>query len=141
MSMINITQLHKINEEREKFKLKVYESVLRKCHERIKFVSKLPKSTNFCFYVVPNILYGVPLYDINACIIYVVSSLIKNGFYVAYTHPNLIYISWHNRQNSIEYKEKKEEKKKTELEYKKVDSFKPKSNFLYDVKTLDFLKK
>ena len=30
---------------------------------------------------------------------------------------------------------------KTELEYKKVDSFKSKSNFLYDVKTLDFLKK
>ena len=27
--MINITQLHKINEEREKFKLKVYESVLK----------------------------------------------------------------------------------------------------------------
>tara|TARA_B100002019_G_scaffold164447_1_gene141997 strand:+ start:182 stop:601 length:420 start_codon:yes stop_codon:yes gene_type:complete len=139
--MINITQLHKINEEREKFKLKVYESVLKKCHERIKFVSKLPKSNSFCFYVVPNILYGVPLYDINACIVYVVSALIKNGFYVAYTHPNLIYISWHNRQNSIEYKKKKEENKKTELEYKKVDSFKPKSNFLYDVKTLDFLKK
>ena len=139
--MINITQLHKINEEREKFKLKVYESVLKKCHERIKFVSKLPKSNSFCFYVVPNILYGVPLYDINSCIVYVVSALIKNGFYVAYTHPNLIYISWHNRQNSIEYKKQKEEKKKTELEYKKVDSFKPKSNFLYDVKTLDFLKK
>ena len=60
---------------------------------------------------------------------------------MAYTHPNLIYISWHNRQNSIEYKKQKEEKKKTELEYKKVDSFKPKSNFLYDVKKLDFLKK
>ena len=79
------------------------------------------------------------MYDVNACIVYIVSSLIKNGFYVAYTHPNLIYISWFNRQNSTEYKKQKENKKPN-LEYKKVESFKPKSNFLYDVKTLDFLK-
>ena len=141
MSMININELHKINDERQKFKITVYDKILKKCHERIKFVSKTPKGANFCFYIVPNIVYGVPIYDINQCIVYIVSALIKNGFYIAYTHPNLIYISWHNRQNSIEYKKQKEEKKKTELEYKKVDSFKPKSNFLYDVKKLDFLKK
>jgi len=139
MSMININDLHKINDERQKFKITVYDKILKKCHERIKFVSKTPKGANFCFYVVPNIVYGVPIYDINQCIVYIVSALIKNGFYVAYTHPNLIYISWHNRQNSIEYKKKKEEKKPN-LEYKKVETFKPKNNFLYDVKTLDFLK-
>ena len=142
MSMININELHRINEDREKYRLKVYESVLQKCHERIKFVSKTPKGANFCFYVVPNIIYGVPIYDINKCIVYIVTALIKNGFYVAYTHPNLIYISWFKRKNSIEYKkEKQPEKKKPNMEYKKVESFKPKNNFLYDVKTLDFLKK
>ena len=104
--MINITQLHKVNEEREKFKLKVYESVLKKCHERIKFVSKLPKSNSFCFYVVPNILYGVPLYDINACIVYVVSALIKNGFYVdaGCYHPlhlNNTYLLYKRSWNGI----------------------------------------
>ena len=139
MSMININDLHKINEERNKFKLKVYDSILKKCHERIKFVSKTPKGSNFCFYVVPNIIYGTPIYDLNACIVYIVGALIKNGFYVAYTHPNLIYISWHKMQNSIEYKKKKEESK-PKLDYKKIDTFKPKNNFLYDVKTLDFLK-
>lgn len=140
MSMININELHKINDDRNKYRITVYDKVLNKCHERIKFVSKTPKGSNFCFYVVPNILYGIPIYDVNACIVYIVGALIKNGFYVAYTHPNLLYISWFKRQNSIEYK-KKEEKKKPTMEYKKVDSFKPKNNFLYDVKTLDFLKK
>nr|QDY52274.1 hypothetical protein 5_71 [Mimiviridae sp. ChoanoV1] len=140
MSMINITELHKINEERQKFRISVYDKVLTKCHERIKFVSKTPQGSNFCFYVVPNIVYGVPIYNVNACVVYIVSALIKNGFYVAYTHPNLLYISWYNKQNTIEYKKKKEEKK-PEVEYKKVENFKPKNNFIYDVSSLDFLKK
>ena len=80
MSMININELHRINEDREKYRVKVYDSVLKKCHERIKFVSQTPKGSNFCFYVVPNILYGIPIYDVNACIVYIVSALIKNGF-------------------------------------------------------------
>ena len=140
MSMININELHKINEERQKFRISVYDKVLKKCHERIKFVSKTPQGSNFCFYVVPNIVYGVPIYNVNACVVYIVSALIKNGFYVAYTHPNLLYISWYNKQNTIEYKKKKEEKK-PEVEYKKVENFKPKNNFIYDVSSLDFLKK
>ena len=140
MSMINITELHKINEERQKFRISVYDKVLTKCHERIKFVSKTPQGSNFCFYVVPNIVYGIPIYNVNACVVYIVSALIKNGFYVAYTHPNLLYISWYNKQNTREYKKKKEEKK-PEVEYKKVENFKPKNNFIYDVSSLDFLKK
>lgn len=139
MSMINITELHKINEERKKFRISVYDKVLKKCHERIKFVSKTPQGSNFCFYVVPNIVYGVPIYNVNACVVYIVSALIKNGFYVAYTHPNLLYISWYNKQNTIEYKKKEE--KKPEVEYKKVENFKPKNNFIYDASSLDFLKK
>ena len=49
MSMININELHRINDDREKYRLKVYESVLKKCHERIKFVSKLLKELIFAF--------------------------------------------------------------------------------------------
>ena len=141
MSMININELHRINEDREKYRLKVYESVLQKCHERIKFVSKTPKGANFCFYVVPNIIYGVPIYDINKCIVYIVTALIKNGFYVAYTHPNLIYISWFKRQNSIEYKKKKKEEKfPADLHYKPIDSVDSKPKFIYDMKNFDFKK-
>ena len=64
--------------------------------------------------------------------------LIKNGFTVNYTHPNLIFISWLNKNNSIEYKKK--EKKKEDLEYKKIDNIKPNNNFLYDKNVLNFLK-
>ena len=139
MSMINIDELNRINTTREKNKLDIYEKVLKKCHERIKTISKKPKNNQFCFYVVPNILYGIPLYDVNMCILYLVNSLSKNGFYVSYTHPNLIFISWYNRTNSIEYKKVKNDDKKQEEKYKAIDSAKPKNDFLYDISSLDFL--
>ena len=142
MSMININELHRINERRSKERLASYEKVLLKCHERIKAVSLKPKGNTFCFYVVPNIVFGVPIYNVNECIVYIVQSLIKNGFYVVYTHPNLIYISWFQRKNSLEYKkQKQEEKQKKEIMYKKIDSVSPKEEFLYDISNLDFLNK
>lgn len=141
MSMINIEELHSINKKRLKHRLEIYDNILKKCHERIKAVSKSPKGTTFCFYIIPSYVYGVPLYDVNACIVYMVQSLIKNGFYVSYTHPNLLYISWFERTNSIEYKKKKQEEKDKVVNYKKVETAKPKSDFLYDISSMDFLKK
>ena len=44
-------------------------------------------------------IFGVPLYDTTPCVLYLVEQLIKNGFDVKYTHPNLLYISWLNRKN------------------------------------------
>tara|TARA_B100000123_G_C25730198_1_gene428880 strand:- start:26 stop:457 length:432 start_codon:yes stop_codon:yes gene_type:complete len=142
MSMININELHRINEKRQKERICTYEKVLLKCHERIKTISKKPINNTFCFYIVPNIIFGIPIYNVNECIIYLVQTLTKNGFYVVYTHPNLIYISWFNRTNSIEYKKKNKEVKETpDVSYKKVDNITPKDDFLYDISTLDFLKK
>ena len=117
MSMINIDSLHKINEDRLKNRIKIYDEILRKCHERIKAISKSPKGTTFCFYIIPNYVYGTPLYDINACIVYMVQCLIKNGFYVAYTHPNLLYISWFKKSNSIEYKKQSKPIKEKRLPF------------------------
>jgi hypothetical protein len=138
MSMINIDELHNINEIRLKNRLKIYDSVLKKCHQQIKKTSLTPKGSTFCFYIIPNYVFGIPLYDINACIIYLVQNLSKNGFYIAYTHPNLLYISWFDRTNSIEYKKKKENNKVEE--YKKINNFKSK-NFLYNDSTINSLNK
>tara|TARA_A100001015_G_scaffold301169_1_gene387622 strand:- start:1140 stop:1580 length:441 start_codon:yes stop_codon:yes gene_type:complete len=145
MSMININELHRINEKRQKERIATYEKVLQKCHERIKTISKKPVNNTFCFYIVPNIIFGIPIYNVNECIIYLVQALNKNGFYVVYTHPNLIYISWFKRTNSIEYKKNQKEKEDTtinkDVSYKKIDTITPKEDFLYDISTLDFLKK
>ena len=54
MSMINIDELNRINEDRDKRRLETYDKVLKKCHERIKTVAHSPKGGTFCFYVVYN---------------------------------------------------------------------------------------
>ena len=140
MSMINIEELNKINEQRFKKRLEIYDKVLKKVHERIKNVAHSSRGGVFCFYIVPSFIFGIPIYDMNTCIVYIVKHLIKNGFIVNYTHPNLLYISWFKRKNTIEYK-KKEEKVKPKEEFKKIDNYKPKGDFLYDISSMDFLKK
>lgn len=140
MSMINIDELNKINEERHKRRLETYDNVLKKCHERIKTIAHSPRGGSFCFYIVPSFLFGIPIYDINTCIVYIVQNLIKNGFEVNYTHPNLLYISWLNRKNLIDCKKKKELPPKPKEEFKKIENYKPKGQFLYDLNSMDFLK-
>jgi hypothetical protein len=48
----------------------------------------------YCWYVIPEIIIGVPRYDQGACIAYVMDTLQKNGFQVRYFHPNTVFISW-----------------------------------------------
>ena len=50
----------------------------------------------FCWYVIPEIIIGIPKYDHSACIAYIIDKLKDNGFTIRYTHPNLIFISWKN---------------------------------------------
>ena len=52
--------------------------------------------TCWCFYIIPKFIYGIPLYNLEECLNYIVSHLNKNGFMVNYTHPNLLLISWVN---------------------------------------------
>lgn len=135
---INIDELHTKRLDREEKKKKCYEEVLRRCHHRIKLTSN-NESYCFCFYAVPNIIFGIPLYDTTSCIIYVVNKLIENGFDVKYTHPNLIFISWLNKFNkkvkSIESSPTQDKKKK----YKNINDYKPSGNFIYNQESIDLL--
>ena len=91
--MLNINQLHKEIEKREKLKHKTYKTMLEKVQYRI--ITTNQKSDDcYCFYAVPTFIFGVPLYDVTKCIIYIMEDLIDKGFYVKYTHPNLLFISW-----------------------------------------------
>jgi hypothetical protein len=49
---------------------------------------------NCCWYVMPEMILGVPKYDHRDCTAYVIEKLRDNGFIVRYTHPNLLFISW-----------------------------------------------
>ena len=85
------------------------------------------------------------MYDLKSCVIYLVTSLSKNGFDVKYYHPNLVFISWLGKTNkSIDENKKTPQimpKSKPLLEYKSINNYKPSGNFVYDNSSLNLFEK
>ena len=50
----------------------------------------------YCFFIIPEFLVGIPRFDSATCTAYVIDKLIENGFHVKYTHPNMLFISWNH---------------------------------------------
>jgi len=129
--MLNIHNLHNEIEKREHRKNKTYQTILEKVQYRIITTNK--KSNDcYCFYSVPTFIFGVPLYDMTKCIIFIMEDLIERGFKVNYTHPNLLFISWK--------KKPKEQLKPVNEKLGLIDST-IYNNTVYhptDIKTLEF---
>lgn len=90
--MLNVFELNRIRDEKIIRKTETYRKVLEKIHVRIKENAK--EGITFCFYTIPNIVLGLPMFDMEKCAEYVVDRLKKNGLVIIYTYPNLIYVSW-----------------------------------------------
>ena len=148
MSMINIDELHQQQNKKKNQKKKVFEDILKMCHNRIKKTAKT-EDNRYCFFRIPIYIYGIPIYDMNACIVYVTTALSKNGFDIRYFHPNIIFISWQGKTNKsiksesnkfiqpkIEYKTLKNYKSsdnfKSSDNYKPLNNYKPSGNFVYN---------
>ena len=140
--MINIDELHRKQYDKVKKKIEAFQEVLRICQQHIK---KHAEDTNecYCSYVIPQMVYGYPLYDINSCILYLVEKLVDNGFKVLYTHPNLLLISWY-KQNKVvvpgSNTKSIEPPKKKEIEYRTTNDYQPSNNFIYDQSSVESLK-
>ena len=71
-----------------------YNKILQRIHNKIKYISKNVVNDNCCWYLMPEMVIGVPKYDYKDCTAYTIDKLRANGFIVRYTHPNLLFISW-----------------------------------------------
>ena len=91
---INLDDLYDKKRESDEMKHQLYNRILNRIHERIKMTSRQKKDEQFCWYVIPEIMVGIPKYDCMECTGYILDKLHKNGFQVKYTHPNLVFISW-----------------------------------------------
>jgi len=91
---INIDDLYEKKRQHDLTKLELYNKILNRIHVRIKTVSRQKIDEQLCWFVVPEIIIGVPKYDQGSCIAYLMDKLKDNGFYIRYTHPNLLLISW-----------------------------------------------
>jgi hypothetical protein len=91
---ISIDELYEKKRKQDLKKLELFNKILNRIHVKIKTISRQKVSEQFCWYLVPEIMIGVPKYDQAACIAYLIDKLKINGFNVRYIHPNTLFISW-----------------------------------------------
>ena len=91
---LNLDELYIKKQQQDLNILNNYNKILVRVHNKIKYVSKQLINDQCCWYIVPEILIGIPKYNNNDCIAYIIDKLRENGFIIRYTHPNLLFISW-----------------------------------------------
>ena len=133
MSQLNITELYNTINEKTLKRMGVYDSILQKCHHRIKYNSRLEKT--YCFYQIPTFIIGTPIYDVNDMKSYIKNSLLKNGFKIMCIEPNWLFISWDMKGKKILIEKGAADnntKKIVDNNYRAIDSYKPSGQFIYD---------
>ena len=91
---LNLDDLYERKRTHDLNTLAVYNKILKRIHHRIQVVSRQHLDIQHCWFVVPEMMIGVPSYDHGACVAYCIDQLRENGFLLKYTHPNLLLISW-----------------------------------------------
>lgn len=99
---IDIQDLFQKKVSREEMRIQVYDTVLERVHKRIKMAASVDGGSTFTTFTLPEVMIGQPLFNSSQCRSYVVTSLVKNGFRVKYTHPNFLMISWDHLRSQYE---------------------------------------
>jgi hypothetical protein len=91
---LNIDELYEKKRQQDLNKLALFNKILNRIHVKIKTVSRQKVDEQFCWFLVPETIIGVPKYDQGACIAFLIDKLKINGFITRYIHPNVLFISW-----------------------------------------------
>ena len=103
-----------------------YDSILKKVHTRIKYNARLEQT--FCFFQIPEFIFGVPLYNVQELKHYIVTSLKKNKFELLLIEPNWLFISWESSNSKKQVSKPKQIKKQSD--YKTIGDYKPSGQFV-----------
>ena len=141
MSILNINELFINQLEKEKHKNEIYDDVLKKCHQKIQRSVSINPYNNYCFYIIPKFIYGIPLYNIEKCINYLIINLTKNGFKLSYTHPNLLLIWWIKPNKNDNSLKSANDLILKQNNIKSIDDYKPSGNLIYNSNHLKDLNK
>ena len=89
---INIDELYEKKRQYDLNKLSLFNKILNRIHVRIKTTSRQRIDEHFCWFVVPEIIIGVPKYDQGACIAYLMDKLKENEFNVKYVFADNTFL-------------------------------------------------
>ena len=156
---LNIDELYETKRKSDLHRVGVYSKLLNKVHAKIKLASRQRDHSQFCTFVMPEVLLGYPNYNFTECLQFILDWLEHDGFTTRYIHPNLIFIGWSHWipsyvRDELQKKTKTqvdsfgtvvEKKDKTVVKFEKSDSkpvsnYKPTGQFVYDEEMLQSLK-
>ena len=95
--MVKAEDLQKKQKKKYEEKKKIYLKVLEKIEKKIVLASN--SDSYHCYYEVPNLILGLPIYSVEKCKEYIIKKLKKNGFKINETKDNLILISWYPNED------------------------------------------
>jgi hypothetical protein len=120
---MSLEQIVKIQEDRKRREMELYDKVYDRVKERINNYAK--HQSQACFWQVPNYVYGYPLLDVPKTMEYILANLNHEGF-IAFQIDNYtdwIYISWElsavKRKEMADKRRKKGRKSRISLEEEK----------------------
>ncbi len=160
LGKVNIDDLYENKQKRDFKQISIFNKILNRIHNRIKLTARNKKNEQHIWFVIPEYIFGEPVYDKAECIAYIISQLETNKFHIRYVHPNTLFVSWSNWIPSYvrnEFKKKtgvavdehgkiiektEEEKAETEKktvnsgklqkEYTPINKYKPTGNLVYN---------
>jgi len=93
---INLDELYEKKRKLDLNKLELFKKILNRIHVRIRTISRQSVHEKHCWFVIPEMIIGIPKYDQAGCIAYIMNALQENQFMVKYFHPNTLFISWNH---------------------------------------------
>jgi len=93
---INIDDLYENKQKRDLKQVSIFNKILARIHNRIVLTGRNKRAEQHIWFIVPEFIFGEPVYDKAECIAYLVSKLESNKFHIKYLHPNTLFISWSN---------------------------------------------
>lgn len=89
---LTVFDLHNSMRKKSEARSKSFDKVFEICTNKI--VTASQKELLKMYFDVPEYVFGLPVYNINNCVMYLKQKLELNGFYVIYYFPKILYISW-----------------------------------------------
>lgn len=134
----SVSDIHNKQREKDLRRLHIYKSILGKVYKKIKQCAINEES--YCFYEVPEYIYGTPLYNMKDCVIFVLNNLHEKGFSAKYVDPFLIFICWNVPKPNLRITDLPTHKPKAPpattpmIEYRPIENFQGAGNYLYNAK-------
>lgn len=92
--MLSVKDVLKAREQRQKDRQKIFDVFIRRASERVKTAVRMNPDITCVVYTIPDMLFGLPLYNVHECINHIQEQFMKTGFDVRVISPNSVIIDW-----------------------------------------------